>query len=154
MSSGSSPPAEQDETSMLAEYDNKYGDHEDAPKHFEPIEADFGDLLKGCHNIKDAVTLLQQSKKEDRNPVAHQILHVMARFTETSALMLSGAMKEIREVYKQDQEEFKKLDVEGNYQSVMVMERGGKNINTETQKLARTLLDRWGIHPRQFPYWD
>jgi hypothetical protein len=39
----------------------------------------------------------------------------MARFTETSALMLSSAMKEIREVYKQDQEEFKKLDVEGNY---------------------------------------
>jgi hypothetical protein len=58
MSSGSSPPTEQDETSMLAEYDNKYDDHEDAPKHFEPIEADFGDLLEGCHNIKDAMTLL------------------------------------------------------------------------------------------------
>jgi hypothetical protein len=43
---------------MLAEYDNKYDDHEDAPKHFEPIEADFSDLLEGCHNIKDAMTLL------------------------------------------------------------------------------------------------
>jgi hypothetical protein len=58
MSSGSSPPAEQDETSMLTEYDNKYGDYEDALKHFEPIKADFSDLLKGCYNIKDAMTLL------------------------------------------------------------------------------------------------
>jgi hypothetical protein len=58
MSSGSSPSTEQDETSILTEYDNKYDNYKDAPKYFEPIEANFSDLLEGYYNIKDAITLL------------------------------------------------------------------------------------------------